>query len=136
MVIFAQENSPGFDTRSVLFNVFQNDLMYMVSNICDIYNYADDNTVWCLSNNIEHLTTTLQRWIGEMLKWFESNYMHVNPNTFQLIIFDKQKTNAPVAISSNTVLNPLDSCKLFGIQVDRQLMFSSHVASICSKAGK
>ncbi len=50
-----------------VFNVFQNDLMYMVSNICDIYNYANDNTVGCLLNNIKLLTTKLQRSIGEML---------------------------------------------------------------------
>ena len=50
-------------------------MMYMVSNICDTQNYADDNTVGCLSNNTEQLTTKLQRSIGEMLNWFESNYM-------------------------------------------------------------
>ncbi len=29
-----------------VFNVFQNDLMYLLNSRCDIYNYADDNTVW------------------------------------------------------------------------------------------
>ncbi len=61
--------------------------------------------------------------------------MQANPNKFQLIIFDKHNSNVPVAISSNTLLSPLDSCKLLGIQVDRQL-FSTHVATICGKAGR
>ncbi len=55
-----------------------------------------------------------------MLNWFESNYMTANRNKFQFIIFDKQKTNVHVAITNNTVLIPLDSCKLLDIQVDRQ----------------
>ncbi len=58
--------------------------------------------------------------------------MQGNPNKFQFIIFNNEKTNVRVVISNNTVLNPLDSCKLLG----RQLMFSSHVATICSKAGR
>ena len=62
--------------------------------------------------------------------------MQANPKKFQSIIFDKEKANVPVAITNNTVLNPLGSCKLLGIQVDGQLMFNSHVATICSKAGK
>ena len=67
-----------------VFNVFQNDLMYMMSNTCDIYNYADDNTIGCQSENIPHLTVKLQRSIGELLNWFESNYMQANPNELQV----------------------------------------------------
>ncbi len=51
-----------------VFNVFQNDLMYMVSNICDVCNYADDNTVGCLLNHVQQLITKLQKSIGERLK--------------------------------------------------------------------
>ncbi len=62
--------------------------------------------------------------------------MQTNPNKFQFIIFNKHNINVPVAVTSNMALNPLDSSKLLGIQVDRQLMFSSHVAAICSNAGR
>ncbi len=33
-------------------NVFQNDLVNIMSNASDIYNYADDNTIGCLSDDI------------------------------------------------------------------------------------
>ncbi len=46
-----------------------------------------------------------------MLNWFESNHMQANPNKFQFIIFNKEKTNVPVAITNNTVLNPPDGCR-------------------------
>ncbi len=59
--------------------------------------------------------------IGELLNWFESNYMQANPNKFQFVIFDKHNSNIPAAITSNTVLNPLDLCTLLGIQVDKKL---------------
>ncbi len=36
-----------------VFDVFQNDLMYVMRNTCDIYNYADDNTIGCQSENIK-----------------------------------------------------------------------------------
>ncbi len=49
----------------------------------------------------------LQRSIGEMLNWFESNYMEANLNKFQFIIFHKKKTNVPVAITKNTSVEPI-----------------------------
>ena len=29
----------------VLFNIFLNDLLFTLEHICDVYNYADDNTL-------------------------------------------------------------------------------------------
>ncbi len=47
------------------FNIFQNDLVRMLEHICDIYNYADDNTVGvcatsrdiCLQFTVEGVST-------------------------------------------------------------------------------
>ncbi len=43
--------------------------------------------------------------------------MQADPNEFQFIIFDKEKTNVTVTITNNAVLNPLDWCKLLGIRL-------------------
>ncbi len=68
---------------------FKNNFMYMVSDICDIYNYADDNRIVCQSDGIPHLhlTMKLQRSIEVLLNCHESNYMQANPNNFQFTIF-------------------------------------------------
>ena len=102
MVTCAQRNPIGINFRSVCVQCISKRLHvydeYMMSNTCEIYNYADANTLGCQSENIPHPTVKLQRSIGELLNWFESNYMQANPNKFQFIIFDKHNSNVPVVL--------------------------------------
>ena len=51
----------------LLFNIFINDTFYFIKD-SKIANYADDNTVYSVSENITHLLNTLER---EMLISFE-----------------------------------------------------------------
>ena len=39
----------------MLFNVFINDLTYVVENACPLYNYADDNTLGFWHNDLDDL---------------------------------------------------------------------------------
>ncbi len=63
--------------------------------------------------------------------------MRANPDRCQCIVFGKEhESNESIAITDKTTLIPLDSCKLLGVEVDRKLMFKTHIAAICCKAGK
>ncbi len=81
----------------------------------------------CLSDDILQPTMKLQMLVGELLNRYESNYIQANRNKFQFcFIFDKSNSNVTVAITSNTVLNTLDSFNPLGIQVV-QLSRSCHL---------
>ena len=54
------------------YDIYSNDLLYIMSEICDIYNYANGIYV---TNKMEHDTDI-------MLNWFNSNLMQENPNKF------------------------------------------------------
>ena len=70
-----------------------------MSNICDIYNYADDNTLGCGENIVDVTnsppppTNKLEHATGVMLNWFNYNLMQANRNKFHYILFNRNNTN-------------------------------------------
>ena len=70
----------------LLFNVFVNDLFYYLEHDCDLYNYADDNTVGHTSKHMDILVGKLQGSVHIAMDWFKANLMEANPTKFQAII--------------------------------------------------
>ncbi len=71
-----------------LFNVFMNDIFYFIE-ICDLANYANDNTLDHIASTIETVLSALQQDTANAIKWFEENYMQANPTKFQFIFMKK-----------------------------------------------
>jgi hypothetical protein len=68
----------------LLFNIFTNDLLYVIQN-CQVYNYADDNTICAADRDLTKLKATLQAKSEEAIDWFHQNAMVANPDKFQAI---------------------------------------------------
>ena len=68
------------------YNIFSNDLLLSIQNICDIYNYAYDNSIGYSANTVAEVTDKLNSVASLMMEWFESNSLQANPNKFQFII--------------------------------------------------
>ena len=64
------------------YNIFSNDLLLSIQNICDIYNYADDNSIGYSANTVAEVTDKLNSVASLMMEWFESNSLQANPNKF------------------------------------------------------
>ena len=58
----------------VLFNIFINDL-YAAISTCDLYNYADDNTISACCDSKQQVIDTLMAEMTTAMKWFEANMM-------------------------------------------------------------
>ena len=71
------------------YNVHSNDLIMMMAKLCEIFNYADDNTVCCYGKILKEVKCQLENVITKMLSWFKINEMKVNNDKFQLILFSK-----------------------------------------------
>ena len=69
----------------VLFNVFINDISLFVEN-CELYNYADDNTVSISGTSLATVTKSLEVDSKSLISWFSSNKMQANPAKFQVIV--------------------------------------------------
>ena len=78
----------------ILFNLFINDLFMYIKN-SDLHNFADDNTISCVSSSLNELTSALENGGNIATQWFRDNSVIVNPEKFQAIIIDRknQKNN-------------------------------------------
>jgi len=120
------------------YNIHSNDLLYLLIVLCDVFNYADDNTVACVGTNVNELQTKLENVSNIMLRWFDDNMMKANPEKFQFIVFNtNSKADDVYTIKINDItLSSTPIVKLLGIHIDAKLCFGYHISELCSKAGR
>ncbi len=118
-----------------MFNIFINDLILRLENQCNIYNYADDNTLGCIATTYQDLYTSVRNASDVMLSWCKINYMQANPDKFQFIIFGKANAT-PLDLGTGIMLQPSSCVKVLGVFIDNMLTFKEHVAYINKKAGR
>ena len=63
-----------FTLGPLLFVIFICDLFYFSENV-DIASYADDNTPYCASHDIQTTINTLQDSSAKLFNWFSKNSM-------------------------------------------------------------
>ena len=77
---------------------------------CDIVSYADDNTPYASSSNLDALINKLEESTNNLFQWFRNNYMKANAG------------NATFWLQ--------------GISIDTTLSFEHHITSLCKKASQ
>ena len=117
------------------YNVFTNDMLSIVSDNIEIYNYADDNTVICSGYEYEDIKAELMLNVDKIIDWFRDNHMKVNPDKFQCIVFGNVVNPGTFIINGN-IVRPEETVKLLGGHIDNKLDFGHHVSHIFQKAGK
>ena len=76
----------------MLFNIFINDLFYIVGEE-NLHNFADDNTVSDNALSLNELIQQLQTLTESTISWFDQNNMIANPSKFHAIIIRKDRKN-------------------------------------------
>ena len=117
------------------YNVFTNDMLSIVSDNIEIYNYADDNTVICSGYEYEDVKAELMSNVDKIIECFQDNHMKVNPEKCQCIVFGKV-VNPDIFLINGNVVIPEEMVKLLGVHIDNKLNCGHHVSHICQKAGK
>ena len=64
--------------------------------------------------------------------------MQAKPETFQFIVFDKERQPRTLQLNHNVTIQPVSNVKLLGvnIHVGVELNFNHHIALLCNKAGR
>ena len=102
----------------ILFNIFLSDLFLAVQNV-DFASYADDNTIYDASDNIDEVIFSLQESSEKLFKWFADNQIKFNENKCHLIV----STNELVEIQiGDFTIKDSASEKLLGVNIDRKLV--------------
>ena len=78
----------------LLCNIFMNDMYYCI-NECQLYGYADDNTLSKAANDVGSLTRSIESDAASTLSWFENNHMCANPDKFQAIVLGMNNSETP-----------------------------------------
>ena len=119
----------------LLFNIFINDFLFDLKNSCQVYNYADDNTLSFQHKDISIIKQTLEDASEKAIQWFSNNFMKANPSKFQAICICKDNKTIDFSIDDN-IIKSEPNVKLLGINIDAKLNFKNHVSTISKKAGK
>ena len=107
----------------LLFNIYICDLFIENSDI-DIDNYADDNTPYACSSDLDSVIFKLQKITERIFRWFSNNNLISNAEKSHLIVSTKK--NLEIQVSSCSIRNE-DSIKLLGIHLNNDLNFDYHV---------
>ena len=68
---------------SLLFNIYICDVFYDIDD-CDIVSYADDNTPYASSSNLDALINKLEESTNNLFQWFRNNHMKANADKYHL----------------------------------------------------
>ena len=121
----------------LLFNVFLNDFLIDLRSKCEIFNYADDNSIMCYDKDVNNLKVKLENAAETSLSWFDKNFMKANPNKFDLIIFNGRNKSYELTIQLGDIfLSSTQEVKLLGITIDSNLNFTPHIGTLIKKAAK
>ena len=76
----------GSVLRPILFNIFLNDLFFILKDT-DVSNFTDDTSPHACDISLDELLMCLEHDSALAVCWFESNYMKLNTDKCHLIIF-------------------------------------------------
>ena len=118
----------------LLFNIYVNDMLYLMED-AEICNYADDTTIYVVSENIDDVVRRLEDGVAAILNWFPNNYMKHNEEKCHVIIFGGMHDDIRVKIGTSVIKETKEQM-LLGINIDNKLTFKSHVKTLCKKAAQ
>ena len=101
----------------------------------EVYNFADDTTIYSCSLNYEEVAHKLSNDTYIVLNWFKVNSMAANSGKFQIVFLGSKIDNSKITFAiENKQIKCKREVKLLGITIDEKLTFTRHIANICSLA--
>jgi len=129
----------GSITGPLLFNIFLNDLVLQLADKCDVFNYADDNSLSFHHHDLKIIKTTLESASNDALNWFDANLMKANPEKFQAIVLTRRPNASPPDLAfciKDATISPEPCVKLLGVKLDDKLNFTPHISALCKKTAR
>ena len=104
----------------------------------EVYNFANDTTIYSCSPNFEDATKKLSNDRYLILNWFRINSMVADPGKFQIMFLGSNiDNNKIIFMIENKRVKSRSEVKLLGIiryRIDGKLCFTTHIENFCSTA--
>ena len=84
----------------ILFNIFLNDLLWVIQSKCVMFNYADDNTIVCSDKDPKIVQNTLEEACHISIQCFKDNYMKANAKKFQAMVLSRNYCDINIKIEN------------------------------------
>ena len=118
--------------RPMLFNIYIYEFIYVVNDVCPLYNYVDDNTLACFHFDMDILRTKFVEGCNIAHDWLDENHIQANISKFQSIVRRPKGSISDVSFCiSEHILKLIWWVKLVGVKIDDRLSFDDHISSIC-----
>ena len=124
---------PQGSLLGLLFNTYICDMFFETPKSIESAGYADDNSPYICSSNIEKVLENLQVALEQLFQWFSTNHLVANAEKWHLLTSSKITNNIAI---SNTNVSSEQKVKLLGINLESRLNFDYHVNTLLNKANK
>ena len=117
----------------LLFNIFINGISCVVEK-SDIYNFADDNTLYFHGSIFLVILSGLEHYMWNLLYWFKMNSVKANPERFQFMITgEKNHLEYRLKIVS-IATKESDKVDLLILTINKALNYKKHINNLCHTA--
>ena len=118
----------------LLFNIFMNDLVYVVKQ-SKLSAYADDTQIYVADSTPEKVEQVINTDLANVDQWYEQNGMKRNTSKYQAIIMGKMQVK-PRFQCENAAIPITEDLEMLGVTVDDKMKFEKHIANICRKVSQ
>ena len=114
-----------------LFTLFTKDLSSSVSS-GSVYMFADDTTVYCMSDTAENSIAQLNTVLRELNEWCLINRLtpHLSKSEAMLISRRNCPVNIPPIFIANSTIEWVSKSRLLGMTVDEKLAWTPHMLEL------
>ena len=114
-----------------LFTLFTNDLPSFVSS-GSVYMFADDTTVYCMSDSAEKSIAQLNSALRELNEWCLINRLTPHPTKSEAMLFSRRNppANIPPIFIGDSTIEWVSKSRLLGMTVDEKLTWTPHMLDL------
>ena len=120
----------------LLFLIYMNDIFNVVKE-CSMFLFADDTSIFFSGNDLPLLNFNINLAMKKIEKWFSDNYLTLNTNKTNYMVFSKRRQPFNFSINLSSVsLDEVKEIKFLGIWLDKNLKWDYHTTSVSNKISR
>ena len=101
----------------------------------EVCNFVDATSIYSCSLNYKEAVHKISNDRYIVLNWFKVNIMAAHSSKFHIMFLGSKINNSKITFAiENKQIKCKQEVKLLGITIDKNLIFTKHIANICSLA--